>query len=78
MDKISSVTETALGGIQKSLERLNRAAQDVATAPVERQDPMELTPPLVEALAAQRALEASAAVLRRADDAFDSLLDALR
>jgi hypothetical protein len=77
MDKIASVTEIALGGIRASLERLHRAAHAVATAGVEGRDPIELAEPLVRALEAQRALEASAAVLRRADDAFDSLLDAL-
>ena len=33
---------------------------------------------MVEMLEAQRAIEASAVVLRRANDAFDSVLDALR
>lgn len=78
MDKIAAVNQIALGGIQKSLERLNQAAHDVATAAIEREDPIDLADPLLSALEAQRALEASAAVLRRADDAFDSLLDALR
>ena len=72
MDKIAAVNQIALGGIQKSLERLNQAAHDVATAAIEREDPIDLADPLLSAL------EASAAVLRRADDAFDSLLDALR
>lgn len=78
MDKISGVLQTALGGIQSSLKRLDTAAQRIAAAPVRRDDPTELADPLVEALAAQRSLEASAAVMRRADDALGSLLDALR
>jgi hypothetical protein len=77
MDKISGVLQTARGGIQSSLKRLDTAAQKIATASVRRGDPSEFADPLVEALVAQRSLEASAAVVRRADDAFRTLLDAL-
>lgn len=77
MDKISGIFQTALGGIQSSLKRLDTAAQKVATAPVSRDEPTELVDPLVEALVAQRSLEASAAVIRCADDALGRLLDAL-
>ena len=77
MDKISSVLQTALGGVQSSLKRLDTAAQKIATAPVRRDEPTDLADPLVEALVAQRSLEASAAVMRRADDALGALLDAL-
>jgi hypothetical protein len=77
MDKISGVLQTALGGIQSSLKRLDAAAQKIATAPVRRDEPTELTDPLVEALVARRSLEASAAVIRRADDTLGTLLDEL-
>ncbi len=77
MDKISGVFRTALGGVQSSLQRLETAAQKIATAPVRRDEPSDLADPLVEALVAQRSLEASAAVMRRADDMLGSLLDAL-
>jgi hypothetical protein len=73
MDKISGVFQTALGGVQSGLKRLDTAAQKIATAPVRRDEPTELADPLV----AQRSLEASAAVIRRADDALGTLLDAL-
>jgi hypothetical protein len=78
MDKISGVLQTALGGVQSSLKVLDQAAQKIATAPVRRDEPTDLAAPLVDALVAQRALEASAAVMRRADDALGTLLDALR
>jgi hypothetical protein len=81
MDKISGVTDSALGGIQRSLKKLNQAAHEIATAPVRRTEPTEptepteLIDPLVDALEAQRALEASAKVLQRADQVLGTLLD---
>jgi flagellar hook-associated protein FlgK len=78
MDKIDSVLQTALGGIRTNLRKLHDAANEIATAPARGADPVELDKPLVAALEAQRALEASAAVMRRADQTLDSLLEALR
>jgi hypothetical protein len=78
MDKIDSILQTALGGIQTNLRKLHEAANEIATAPARGTEPTELDKPLVAALEAQRALEASAAVMRRADRALDSLLEALR
>jgi flagellar basal body rod protein FlgC len=75
MDKISGITESALGGVQTSLRKLNQAAHDVATGPVRRTEPTELVDPLVDALEAQRTLEASAKVLQRADEMLGSMLD---
>lgn len=75
MDKISGISDTALGGVQTSLKKLNRAANEIATAPVRRTEPTELVDPLVDALQAQRALEASAKVLQRADQVLGTLLD---
>jgi len=45
---------------------------------VRRDEPADLADTLVEALVAQGSLEASAAVMRRADDTLGTLLDALR
>jgi flagellar basal body rod protein FlgG len=78
MDKIAGINTTALDGIQTNLRKLHQAAHEIATAPVERAEPVELVEPLVEMLEAQRAIEASAVVLRRANDTFDSVLEALR
>jgi hypothetical protein len=75
MDKISGVTETALGGIQSSLKKLNQAANEIATAPAQRTEPTEHVDALVDALEAQRALEASAKVMQRADQMLGTLLD---
>ena len=78
MDKITGINTTALDGIQTNLRKLQEAAHEIATAPVERAEPTELAEPLVKMLEAQRAIEANAVVLRRANDALDSVLDALR
>jgi len=78
MDKITGINTTALDGIQTNLRKLREAAHEIATAPARGAEPTELAEPLVEMLEAQRAIEASAAVLRRANDAFDSVLGAPR
>jgi hypothetical protein len=78
MDKISGVLQTALGGVQSSLKALDTAAQKIATAPARTDEPTDFADPLVDALVAQRTLEASAEVIRRADDMLGTLLDALR
>jgi flagellar hook-associated protein FlgK len=75
MDKISGVTQTALDGIQSSLKKLHEAANEIATAPVRRTEPTKLVDPLVDALEAQRALEASAKVQQRTDQMLGTLLD---
>ncbi|HVY66356.1 MAG TPA: hypothetical protein VHH11_16170 [Gammaproteobacteria bacterium] len=77
MDKIDSVLHTALGGIETQLRKLHEAANEIATAPARGAEPTGLDRPLVDALEARRALEASAAVIRRADHALGTLLDAL-
>jgi len=76
-DKISGVSQSALGGMQSSLKALDAAAQKIATAPVRRDEPTDLADPLVDALVVQRSLEASAEVMTRADDALGTPHDAL-
>ena len=75
MNTTHSVLTTALGGIQRNLGGLTTDAHRIATATVERTEPLELVNPLVSALQYQRGLEASAVALRRADDAVGTLLD---
>jgi hypothetical protein len=77
MDKITGLNQTALDGIQRNLQKLHKAAHEIASAPVQGREPKELAEPLVDMIEAQRAIEASAVVMRRADDAFDSVLEAL-
>jgi hypothetical protein len=77
MDKIAGINQTALEGIQRGMRKLHEAAHEIATAPVERKEPTELAEPLIEMIEAQRAIEASAVVLRRANEAIDSVLEAL-
>lgn len=78
MDKIAGINQTALEGIERGMRKLRDAANEIATAPARRAEPADLAEPLVTMLEAQRAIEASAAVLRRANDAFDGVLEALR
>jgi len=78
MDKIDSVLRTALSGIQTNLRKLSDAANDIATAPARNAEPTDYDKALVDALEAQRAIEASAVIMRRADQALSTLLDALR
>jgi hypothetical protein len=68
------VLQIALGGIQRASRKLDGAAQEIATAPVRREEPKALADPLVRALEAQRALEASASLVRRTDEMLRSLL----
>jgi hypothetical protein len=78
MDKITGINTTALDGIQTNLRKLHEAAHQIASAPARGAEPVELVEPLIEMIEAQRAIEASAAALRRANDTFDSVLDSLR
>lgn len=78
MDKITGINTTTLDGIQTSLRKLHEAAHEIASAPAREAEPVEVIEPLVEMIEAQRAIEASATVLKRANDAFDSVLEALR
>jgi hypothetical protein len=78
MDKLASITQTALGGIQRSLDGLRTTAHDVATTSVNQPDPAALADQTLRALEQQRALEAAAKVLERTDDALGLLLRALR
>jgi hypothetical protein len=78
MDKITGINTTTLDGIQTNLRKLHDAAREIASAPARGAEPVEVVEPLVEMIEAQRAIEASAVVLRRADEAFDSVLDSLR
>jgi flagellar basal body rod protein FlgC len=78
MDKITGINMTALDGIQTNLRKLHEAAHQIASAPARGAQPVEVVEPLVEMIEAQRAIEANAVVMRRANDALDSVLDALR
>jgi hypothetical protein len=74
MDKISGVLQTALDGMARASHKLRAAAQEVASAPAHRDEPIHLVDPLVRALEAQRALEASANIVRRTDAMLATLL----
>jgi flagellar basal body rod protein FlgG len=78
MDKITGINTTALDGIQTNLRKLHEAAHKIASAPASDAEVVQVTKSLVDMIEAQRAVEASAIVLRRANDALDSVLEALR
>jgi flagellar hook-associated protein FlgK len=78
MDKITGINTTALDGIQTNLRKLHEAAQEIASSSSSGAEPIELVEPLIDMIEAQRAIQASAVVLRRANDAFNSVLDSLR
>jgi flagellar basal body rod protein FlgC len=78
MDKITGINTTALDGIQTNLRKLHEAAHKIASAPARGAEPVEVVEPLVDMIEAQRAIEASAIVLRRANVALDSVLESLR
>ena len=75
MNTTFSALNSALSGIQHNLRGLNADAHRIATAPVERTDPVDLVEPLVSSLQHQRGLEASAYAMRSVDQALGTLLD---
>lgn len=77
MDRIGSIAQIALGGIQTNLRGLKQTAQTIASASGAQAEPTDLADPLIRALEQQRALEASAKVLRHADEMLGALLAAL-
>jgi hypothetical protein len=80
MDKGLTAISHAARGIKRNLHRLEQSAHRIASQQAERTEPTELTEltkPLVASIAEQRALEASANVLKRVDDALSYLLDIL-
>ena len=76
MNTAFSALTSAAAGIRTNLRGLNLSAQRVASASVTREEPIGLVDPLVESLIQQRAIEASANVMKRIDDAIGSIFDA--
>ena len=75
MEIKSNGLQSALAGVQRGLRELDRAAQQVASVSVTRQEPVSLAKALVESIQAQRQVEASASVVRRIDQSLGSLVD---
>ena len=67
--------QAGLEGVQRGLRDLNRAAQDIASASVTRAEPVALADALVDAIEAQRQVEASADAVRSYDQTVGSLID---
>lgn len=80
---INSVLNAGVQGLQQSQTKINRAANEIAQAPVNRepvqQTPLqtttELTEPLIEMRLEQRIFDASAKVVSTADNMLGTLLD---
>ena len=75
MDSTLSALTSAAGGIQSKLRGLQQTAHEIATASAAREEPAELATSLIDALVQQRALEASANVMRRIDEAIGTMID---
>lgn len=67
---IGSAIATGLAGMQKGVERMNDAAQEIAKGNVDAE-------PVVETLIARTEVEANAKVVKTADEMGKSLLDIL-
>ena len=67
---IGSAIATGLAGMQKGVERMNDAAQEIAEGNVDAE-------PVVETLIARTEVEANAKVVKTADEMSKSLLDIL-
>lgn len=67
---IGSAIATGLAGMQKGVERMNDAAQEIAEGNVDAE-------PVVETLIARTEVEANAKVVKTADEMGKSLLDIL-
>jgi len=68
-----SALHHALSGIQAGHRGLEQSAHEIATAG--SAEPVDLADPLIDAMQHQRALEASANVMRRVDDTLGMLID---
>jgi hypothetical protein len=66
-----------LSGIQRGIQGLNTEVHAIATAVGTASEPADLAGAMVRSLVYTRSIEANAAVIRRADDALGSLIDAL-
>jgi len=75
MDSAFSALTSAASGIQANLRGLQQTAHEIASATANGEAPTELADSLVDAIVQQRALEASANVIRRVDEAIGSLID---
>ena len=67
--------QAGLEGVQRGLRDLNRAAADIASNNATRAEPVALADALVDAIEAQRQVEASANAVRRYDQTVGSLID---
>ena len=67
---VGSAIANGLAGIQKGVERMNDAAQEIAEGNVDAE-------PVVETLIARTEVEANAKVVKTADEMSKSLLDIL-
>ena len=75
MDSAFSALTSAASGIQSNLRGLQQTAHEIATASVNGDSPVDLAESLVDAIVQQRALEASANVMHRVDEAIGSIID---
>ncbi|MCO7225708.1 hypothetical protein [Pleionea sp. CnH1-48] len=66
---------TALGGFQNAVQRAGTAAQEIASANVEKQGTQSLVEPLVELQVAERDALANARVIETEQKVLGSIID---
>lgn len=76
---VQSVLAAGVQGMQTGLNQTQRAALDIARAgtvvPESNETPVDITEALVNLKLGERQVEASAAVIRTADDILGTLID---
>jgi len=77
MTSITSSIPIALGGIRQNLSGLNEVSQQVAHASVDGHDAVDQAASAVQLLEHRNGVDASAAALKRANEALGGLFDAL-
>ncbi|NND55237.1 MAG: hypothetical protein HKN56_09750 [Gammaproteobacteria bacterium] len=77
MTSITSTTPVALAGIRNNLDGLTEVSQQVASASVDGAEAIDYAVTATEALEYRNGVDASAAALKRANEALGTLLDEL-
>jgi len=73
---ISSISNSAILGLQKNQQQLAKTAEDIASYPVKRSN-SDLTRSLVELKEQEIGIKANVKTLQAADETLGSLLDVL-
>lgn len=72
---MDSVLNAGVAGMQSGMHAAQRAASDIARAPVTQADTPPMTQSMVDLRLAERQVEASAAVVKTADEVLGTMID---